>query len=374
MRESSSFTRWAAPAVLVVFSGIHAPAQTGEITLPYKEFQALVERANAPKAAPRVPPVPWAILEATTTLDATNALAATTFTMETFSDGPHAIPLLAATARLETITPGDATILAKDDAFCALVEGRQRKVVTLTYGCPRSDESAGIQLPIRPATISTLRLKNLPPQSTARVAGSEPSGGPPEAPEWRALPLGSIAVQLHGRESRPSVTLPTIIPTATAETRLVRNGALVTTISWNVAHTAETTFTTTLPSKSELLSVEVAGRPGTATPQPDGSIAIRIPPAPNGKSTVRISHTGNTAAFDPVRGETTLALPTTPLLVETLSWKLQLPVGYEILATEGSVEALPTASPSELALGAQLVRGTAPSVRLFYEKSEPKKP
>jgi hypothetical protein len=98
---------------------------------------------------------------------------------------------------------------------------------------------------------------------------------------------------------------------------------------------------------------------------------IPLPPAKDQNETrVELAYTGRQAAFEPVRGELTCALPGTSLLVEKLEWQLQIPRPYETVAIQGNVDFIPGTDGGELHLTRELGRGDAANVHVFYQKPE----
>ena len=68
-------------------------------------------------------------------------------------------------------------------------------------------------------------------------------------------------------------------------------------------------------------------------------------PAAGQKTRVSCSFTGRTAALDPVEGTLELALPKTPLFIRALTWRIDLPRGYQA-ETHGNL--IRSADPSAI--------------------------
>ncbi len=75
-----------------------------------------------------------------------------------------------------------------------------------------------------------------------------------------------------------------------------------------------------------------------------------------------------------MRGELALALPATPLLIESLQWRVAIPSAYTTVAAQGNVEFLPSKNAGEILVGKDLCQGEEPGLRLFYQKPETTKP
>ena len=86
---------------------------------------------------------------------------------------------------------------------------------------------------------------------------------------------------------------------------------------------------------------------------------------------VSCSFTGKTEAFDPVEGTISLELPQTPLFIRALTWKIDLPGGYQA-ETHGNLVRATTQSdpPSRLTLRKNLCRDERPQTRVFYQRAD----
>ena len=76
-------------------------------------------------------------------------------------------------------------------------------------------------------------------------------------------------------------------------------------------------------------------------------------------------------AWERVSGEAALVLPKTNLFTQALHWQVELPEGYEITATEGSVSNTATANGASVRMAAfkkELFANEAPEVALFYQR------
>ena len=370
--------RWL--VLLTVFAGMARGQEVlddARVQVPYKEFRALLEAADKAKAPP--PPVESAILSARYLLTPgeTSVGGTAEFDVQTFRDGPHAVPLFGDEVIVEGVEPKEATLVRREGRFALALEGRQRTKVSIRFaaGARRQNDGVEAAWAICPAVTTAVQFASIPPGRHAVVENGirTPSG---DGETWRLGRSAELRVALRAEPKAlpPPVAMPAIIPEASSEMRVVSDGAFVNRTTWRIRHQAPLVWKLDLPESCQLVTSLVGGRPVSPSRPDAKSIEFRLPePVGAGETTVEVSYTGKVAAFQPVRGELELSLPATPLLVENLKWRVVHPNAYEIVAAQGNVEFLPGGAPGEVRLSKELGQGDAPTIRLFYQKPENRK-
>ncbi len=138
----------------------------------------------------------------------------------------------------------------------------------------------------------------------------------------------------------------------------------------NVEHRGMLGVTLDVPPGMTLLSCQVGGQSATPVNLGEGKIEVSLP-ASGDKTRVSFAFTGRAAAMDPVEGTLALALPKTPLFIRALTWKIELPRGYQA-ETHGNLlrSAEPNEPPSRLTLRKNLCRDERPETNVFYQRSD----
>jgi hypothetical protein len=171
-------------------------------------------------------------------------------------------------------------------------------------------------------------------------------------------------------------TAQAVVETASAKTRIVADGALLTEVDYSIRHERALRWRLNLPEGSELLSARIDNQ--TVKPIDRGERVLEFA-LPSGKevSAVSLSYTAKKPAFQPVSGQIALELPQTDLLVHWLDWELRIPVAYEIAAFEGNVESSPCdktdATSRVIPLHKELCKNERPRAEFFYQKPQPNK-
>ncbi len=152
--------------------------------------------------------------------------------------------------------------------------------------------------------------------------------------------------------------------------KLEPDGAMMVEGVMNVEHRGMLGVTLDVPSGLSLLSCEVAGQSATPVNLGEGRIEVSLPGSGD-KTRISLSFTGRVAALDPVEGTLSLALPRTPLFIRALTWKIELPRGYQA-ETHGNLlrTAEPNEPPSRLTLRKNLCRDERPETNVFYQRSD----
>jgi hypothetical protein len=171
-------------------------------------------------------------------------------------------------------------------------------------------------------------------------------------------------------------TAQAVVETATAKTRIVSDGALLTEIDYTVRHERALRWSVNLPEDCDLLAARIEGLPVKPIDRGEHVIEFSIP---SGKTVtaVALSYTAKKPAFKPISGQIAVELPQTDLLVHWIDWELRIPVAYEIAAFEGNVESVPcdkTDGGSRVVpLHKELCKNERPRAEFFYQKPQPNK-
>jgi hypothetical protein len=125
------------------------------------------------------------------------------------------------------------------------------------------------------------------------------------------------------------------------------------------------------PKGMSLLACQAAGQQVDPVNLGEGRIEVAVPvPAKKGSATViTVSFTGKGPAFDPLEGTLALELPQTPLFIRSLSWRIDLPVGYtaEVNGNLSREARSGSDTASSIRLRKKLCRDERPEVRVFYQ-------
>jgi hypothetical protein len=341
------------------------------VTLPYTELKSLIEAGKKP-GLPE-PPVPFAILSAEYRLVPGEASLSGTaaFDVGSFRQGALLVPLIADSVVVSRIEPAEAAIVVKDGFYNLLVEGPKRQTVTLhlDWKGKKDGDSVSFQCGINPSARSNLALSPVSEGVSVDVAGAvqETKSG-----TWHLGPLGRLEIRMakkSGVQAGTVVAMPAVVREANSAMRIVSDGTFFNATTWKIRHNTAVTWKLTPGADTQVVSCLVGGRPVAPVLTGNNTIEVRLPES-DSETTVELSYTGKSSAFAPVRGEFSVSLPITDLLVERSDWSLVLPAAYAPLAVEGNCEFFPGDQKNELRLRKELCRGEAPSVRVFYQKPE----
>jgi hypothetical protein len=152
--------------------------------------------------------------------------------------------------------------------------------------------------------------------------------------------------------------------------KLEPDGAMLVEGVMNVEHRGMIGVMLDVPPGMTLLSCEVGGQSATPVNLGEGKLEVSLP-ASGSKNRVSFAFTGRTAAVDPVEGTLALTLPKTPLFIRALTWRIELPRGYQA-ETHGNLlrTAEPNEPPSRLTLRKNLCRDERPETNVFYQRSD----
>lgn len=153
------------------------------------------------------------------------------------------------------------------------------------------------------------------------------------------------------------------------QVKLETDGAMLTEGTLELEYSGLSGLPLEVPSELVLLSCNVAGQAVTPVNLGDGKIEITLPPGA-GKSRVFCAFTGRVAAVDPVEGTFKLTLPKTSLFIRALTWKIDLPRGYQAETSGNLMRSAEAADPaSRLTLRKNLCRDERPEANVFYQRS-----
>ena len=366
-----------------------APSDLNEarVTLPYPELKALWQAAHE-KPEKRKPPVEAALLSARYQLVLKGDLVAgvVEYEVENFVDEWTAIPLLGAQTQLDQVEPADAQLIVREGHFALVTNRLGKQKLRLKFAAKLSNgtEGAHFALVASPAMINSLSVAGLPEKQTLRIAEATQLSSEKDRISFRLPAADRIEFEVVAEKAveAPAPNLPVVetaqavVETASAKTRIVSDGALLTEIDYSIRHERALPWRVDLPEGSELLAARIDGQPVKPIDRGERVIEFALP---NGKelSTVSVSYTAKKPAFKPVSGQIAIELPQTDLLVHWIDWELRIPVVYEIAAFEGNVESAPCdktdASSRVIPLHKELCKNERPRVEFFYQKPQPNK-
>ncbi|MES2921428.1 MAG: hypothetical protein V4819_07775 [Verrucomicrobiota bacterium] len=261
--------------------------------------------------------------------------------------------------------------------------GLLEREVSISYLLPRRplDRSWKLQAPAGPGEDST-RTRFIILGSPELSYTAEGLTGPFSP---KGLP-GSLTEELKGEAcyliDAPATAELTVIPlpvVATAEATIIESvwavklepdGAMLVEGAMSLEHRGALGLTLEVPEGMTLLACDVGGQAATPVKLGEGKLELTLPAAGQ-KTRVSCSFTGRTAALDPVEGTLELALPKTPLFIRALTWRIDLPRGYQA-ETHGNLirSADPGDPPSRLTLRKNLCRDERPATAVFYQRSD----
>ncbi len=356
--------------VMVLPAAGEMPA--AQVTLPYSEFRTLIDCLKKPDVPkPPEPVVPFAVLSSRFVLvpEALSMRGTVAFDVESFSEQAQLVPLVGDAVTIRKISPEGAAVIRRAGFYNLLMTGANRQAVTLEIDWPGREEEGEIayHCPLVPAVISEVEIGKLPDGFQVVVADAVGTGS--------RFFLGSReTLTLHLRKPQDKamgevVAMPSVVTAANSEMRVVNDGTFFNATTWTIRHNTAVTWKVHLGAETQVVSCLVDGRPAAPVLAADHTMEIRLPEK-DSETQVALAYTGKTAPFAPVRGDFSVALPFTDLLVERADWKLILPSVFVPVAVEGNAEFLPGEALHELRLRKELCRGEAPSVRVFYQKPE----
>jgi len=340
----------------------------GMVSLPLAEFQKLIGLAS--KARPL--PLDHAITRSAWKLSVQSgsAVGRVDFQIEVFGDAPCLIPLLPAGVSVRGISPAEAPLVLKDGRLGVIAKAPGPLAIAIDLALGGAAENGRwVSVPVPPGpALTAVEVNGIPEGRVAEIpgasVGAEGLFHPAAGSSW------SLVVNTR---DTPAPSLPPVVTAASAESKVVADGSTLTSARLSIRHQEAFDLEMTLPAGSQLISCQLNGRAILPARRADDTIVMRLPESDKA-AVVELAFTGTTSAFQPVRGDFQIALPSTPPLVERWDWRLILPAAYEPVAIEGNVELQPGGSRNVIPLAKEITHGGAPSVRVFYEKPETNKP
>lgn len=352
-------------------------ALPAQVTLSLEQYRKLVDAAEA-RPAPTPAPRPPVFRSADYVVDVAGEQAAITahFQAEALDDSAVWIFIPDGGLIMESFSPPETILNRHEGTFAWSLSPRGRSTLDVRFLGEVESVRGGrrLNLTAAPALTASLRLNGIPEGWTAEVSSGLPTG----ERTWRLPPGGAVEIVLSPKATEAPkpvalVPMPPVIREATHRTRLVRDGTFLTGLEWTVVHDEPIKLRIRPGTGAQWVACKVGGRPLAPAETAPGVFEIPIA-AETGPTKVELTYTGAGAAFAPVRGEFSIALPGTDLLAESIRWELTLPEDLEPVAVEGNCEFLPSTQRHVLHLRRELSRGDAPQVRVFYQKPETKKP
>ncbi len=348
---------------------------SSQLTLPYSEFRHLLEKSMTPPE--KQLPVSQATLSTHLRLEVKDQEAVGSIHLKVLNMTSEAglVPLIGDSVTVMKVDPPDTVLVRKDGYYQALAAPSKTAHVTLQIGCFGRRENQGtiFQFLLAPSAILSLSLANLPEGQKVEIPGAQwnSESGAYHLSGQKSLNL-LISEILEDRPAREVVTMPAVISEATAMMRLVSDGTFLNSTSWAIRHNKAMVWSVSPGPETQLVSASVDGRPVAPVLGADGQFEFQLPE--NSTPTrVDLTYTGKTSAFGPVRGDLSVSLPSTDLLIERTDWQLLLPSGYAPVAVEGNTDFLPGELSNEIRLRKELSRNEAPTVRIYYQKPETNK-
>jgi hypothetical protein len=344
-----------------------------------------LQSANREAWAKRKPPVEAALLSARYQVVFKGDVAAglVDYEVENFTDEWTTIPLLGTQIQVDEFEPADLQLVVRDGHYAVITNrpGKQKLRLKFAVKSNRGADGAHFALIASPAAINTLSVAGLPEKQTLRVLDATQLSTDKDRINFRLPALERIEFEIVSEQvpAPPSESLPlvetaqAVVETATAKTRIVSDGAMLTEIGYDIRHARAMPWSLNLPEGSELLEAKIDGQPVRPVDRGERTLEFALP---SGKdlSSVSISYTAKKPAFKPVSGQIAVELPQTDLLIHWLDWELRIPIAYEIAAFEGNVESGPCAKSDPtsrvIPLHKELCKNERPRAEFFYQKPQ----
>jgi hypothetical protein len=351
-----------------------------QVTIPYTEFQKLLDSARQRSEGEARAPIPASVSLARYQLDLSGDVVtgSAQFEVQTFSEDWQMVPLLDTQARITAVEPAASRIVLRDGRYALLTDTAGRTSVTLRFVLPWDTRVGGnprLSLKRIEALVNTLAVTGVPEGSEVTVADATKSGPDYQLDADGPLEVGivsSVAVAAaDALDSLPRVQMiAAVVESATGQTRVVPDGSLLSEMRYTISHKTPVTWSLALPTGSELLSFSIDGESFAPVDRGEGHLEVELP-ATSGKPTdISFSYANRVEALAPVSGRLELELPLTPLLIREVQWQIDLPAGYELAALDGNVVAVDAVSKEGLHIRVrkELCRNERPTVQIFYRK------
>ncbi len=349
---------------------VAAPFDGARMDVPFSDIRMLLNEREKNQPPPAIGA---SVLSARYDLGFADGFVSGTaaFEVQTFRDGEQIVPLLSGKVIIESVEPGEAVIVRADSSHALVVNGKRRMGVTLRFHVPLETngavQSAGFG--VAPSAVCSLKAANIPGASRFRLAGGCQRGD-----TWYLSGADAIRMDLtaDAGSQAPALALPAIVSSASSTMRVVRDGALFNTMRWQVRHRQAADFELEMPADIQFVSFAVGGCPAQPAKIEGRHVTVHLPDPvnPEDGTEVEFSYTARKTAFEPVRGELVIELPSTPVLVEKSTWHLTLPDGFELVSLQGNMLREGPSEPGALRLRKEITTGETPEVRLAYQNSE----
>jgi len=365
------------------FASSSLAVTSGEVSLPLQEWQTVWKAASqaSPKSAKK-PTVAVALQSAiySARLEGSLLRCEAVFRLRSFTDEWHTLLLVGGEWNVEALDIPEGIAILRDASGLSVVwEGKANHEIKLPLSLPMTGGAAKVKL--IPAPAQRFTLTEIDPSRVLKLNGQLPFRAEGK-PSTYVLPAVSGDVTLQLEDAAPAVvdaklpryeTAQATITKATASTRLVADGSVLHELAYELTHRGTSTWTVPLPDGATLLACQVNGqdeRPLQRAPQ---QLEFPLTGKSSSSTTSKVSLTYHLKlkAWDRVSGEAALVLPQTKLFTQALHWQVELPEGYEIMATEGSVSNTAAANGASVRTAAfkkELFANEAPEVALFYQR------
>lgn len=181
---------------------------------------------------------------------------------------------------------------------------------------------------------------------------------------------GETAVELNVNPLPLVATAEATIGEAVWSVKLEPDGAMLVEGTMAVEHRGLLGVGIDVPEGMALLACYADGKSVAPVDRGAGRLEISLPAA-NVKTSVSCSFTGRTPVLDPMEGTLELSLPKTPLFIRALTWKIDLPKGYQAETHGNLVRATDAGDPpSRMTLRKNLCRDERPQTNVFYQRSD----
>jgi len=340
--------------------------QTPMVTVPYDDYQRLIDQSR--KKEPAYISLTDTSYVATMENDSLRVEA--TYTIEASGELPGRCLLLAGKGIvIEKSSSSGAQLQTKGNQLYAHVKKQGIEQVGLVFRIPKTKNLGGGEFNWKPG--QTLRceltLNEFPSDAAARVEGGVAIGGN----SW-LLPPGqevSILLSKSAPSTQEAIELPAVVKDFACDTRVVRDGTFYSNARWTVAHDTPVRWVVNLSGDNRIVAARINGKPFQPQLDSGGNISIPVEEVREKPTSIDIEFTGEVPAFQPIRGEVTLKLPSTPTLVERTRWRIRLPEGLTAVAVQGDLEPQPP-EESTIVLTKELTRGQTPTADIYYDKPE----
>jgi hypothetical protein len=365
------------------FASSSLAVTSGEVSLPLQEWQTVWKAASqaSPKSAKK-PTVAVALQSAiySARLEGSLLRCEAVFRLRSFTDDWHTLLLVGGEWNVEALDLPEGIAILRDASGLSVVwEGKANHEIKLPLSLPMTGGAAKVKL--IPAPAQRFTLTEIDPSRVLKLNGQLPFRAEGK-PSTYVLPAVSGDVTLQLEDAAPAVvdtklpryeTAQATITKATASTWLVADGSVLHELAYELTHRGTSTWTVPLPDGATLLACQVNGqdeRPVQRAPQ---QLEFPLTGKSSSSTTSKVSLTYHLKlkAWDRVSGEAALVLPKTKLFTQALHWQVELPEGYEIMATEGSVSNTAAANGASVRTAAfkkELFANEAPEVALFYQR------